>query len=276
MNPLALGLALSAAVLHATWNLFVKTSGDRMVAAFTVSAGGALLNLPVLAVVGLPDRKVWGLILVSSVIQTIYMLLLSQSYQHGDLAFVYPVARGVAPILVTFGGVVFLRDRISLLGMVGVAVVTSALAVIALARKSRSGLGWALATGTAIATYTVIDAAASRTDGSAIPVVGSMFVIHAIMLGLVVGAVRGRSELMSVARKYPWRALFGGAGSAAGYLMVMMAAVMAPVGLVSAVRETSVVLGVLAGRRFLSEHVTRIHLVAVGCAAAGTVLIGLS
>lgn len=276
MNPLALGLALAAAFLHVVWNLIVKLSSDRLVAAFTVSAGGAVLNLPVLAVVGLPDRKVWGLVILSAIVQTFYMVLLSKAYEKGDMSFVYPVARGFAPLLVTGAGVLLLGDRVGVGGALGVLVVMSALAALATGRNDRSGLGWALATGLTIATYTTIDAAASRIDGSAIPVIGAMFVVHTVFLGAYVASVRGPAALTEMFTGAPLRSLAASVGSATGYLLVMSAAVMAPVGLVAAIRETSVVLGVFAGRRFLAEHVTRLHWVAVGFAVVGTILIGTS
>lgn len=276
MNPLALGMALAAAFLHVVWNLVVKISSDRLVAAFTVSAGGALLNVPVLAFVGLPDRKVWGLVMLSAVVQTFYMVLLSRAYEKGDMSFVYPVARGFAPLLVTGAGVLLLGDRVGVGGALGVLVVMTALAALATGRSDRSGLGWALATGLSIATYTTIDAAASRIEGSAIPVVGSMFIVHTVLMGGYVAIVRGPGSLLELFITAPLRSLAASVGSASGYLLVMSAAVMAPVGLVAAIRETSVVLGVLAGRRFLSEHVTRLHWMAVGFAALGTILIGIS
>jgi drug/metabolite transporter (DMT)-like permease len=269
-------MALAAAFLHVVWNLIVKVSPDRLVAAFTVSAGGALLNVPVLAVVGLPDRRVWGLVMVSAVVQTLYMILLSKAYEKGDMSFVYPVARGFAPLIVTGAGVLLLGDRVGVGGALGVLVVMMALTALATGRSDRTGLGWALATGLSIATYTTIDAAASRLDGSAIPVVGAMFIVHTALMGAYVAIVRGPGSLLELFIGAPVRSLAAAVGSASGYLLVMSAAVMAPVGLVAAIRETSVVLGVLAGRRFLAERVSRLHWVAVGFAALGTILIGIS
>ncbi len=266
---------MSAAVLHVVWNLVVKVSGDRLVAAFTVSAIGALLYVPLLAVTGLPDRGVWWLIAVSSAVQTVYMVLLAKAYEHGEMSFVYPIARGMAPVLVTIAGVTWLDDSIRPAGVVGVLAVTGALMVLASGRSDRNGLGWALATGTAISVYTTIDAAASRLQGSAIPVLGSMFVIHATLLGLYVRGRRGPGALLGLFKVYPGRSLVAGAGSAGGYLLVMTAAVMAPVGPVTAVRETSVVLGVLAGRRLLSEQVTARQWWAVAVSVTGVIILAL-
>ncbi len=276
MHPLAFGLALAAAVLHVIWNFVVKASPDRLVAAFTVSGGAAVLALPVLAVTGLPDRRVIGLVLISGVVQTVYMIVLARAYEAGDMSFVYPLARGTSPLLITGAGVGLLGDSVSVPGAVGVAVVAGSLVLLSIARRRREGVWWAIATGGAIAVYTTIDAAASRLQGSATPVVAGVFVVHALLFGLYVARVRGVGAIGNRLRTEPMRSVVGGLGSGSGYLLVMTAAVMAPVGLVSAVRETSVVLGVLVGRRFLGESVSGLNLAAVLGAAGGAFLIALA
>ena len=104
MTLFALALALLAAVMHAVWNLLVKRSDDQLVAAWTVVAGAGILALPLLAVNGMPGRSVWDLIAISTVIQIGYVLLLSAAYRLGDLSFVYPLARGISPVLVAMAG----------------------------------------------------------------------------------------------------------------------------------------------------------------------------
>lgn len=272
MTSAALALALGAAVLHATWNLFVKASSDRLVAGFTVSVGAALLNIPVVLAVGLPDRRVWPLIGLAAVVQTVYMFLLVSAYKAGDLSFVYPIARGSAPIIVTVAGVMLLGDQVTPLGVAGVLVVAVALILLALGREDRAGLGWALATATTIALYTTLDAASSRIQGSALPVVATEFVVHGVLLTACVLVVRSPAQLLGAIRQSPWHGLVGAAGNALGYLMVMMAAVIAPVGLVSGVRETSVVFGVAAGRRILGEKVEFRQVASVALAVVGIVM----
>ncbi len=276
MHPAAFGLAFAAAFLHVLWNFVVKSSPDRLVAAFTVSGGAAILAIPVLALTGLPDRSTWGLVLASGVIQTVYMALLARAYEAGDMSFVYPLARGTSPLLVTIAGVTLLGDSVSLIGVLGVAIVAGSLFMLSVARRRREGAAWALATGAAIALYTTIDAAASRLQGSATPVVAAVFVIHASLFAVLVIRLRGVAAIVGRVRTEPFRSMIGGLGSGSGYLLVMTAAVIAPVGLVSAVRETSVVLGVLVGRRFLGETVSGLNLLAVVGAAAGAFLIALS
>jgi drug/metabolite transporter (DMT)-like permease len=269
----ALVLALLAAVMHATWNLLVKRSDDQLVAGWSLVAGAGILALPILTVRGLPDRSVWHLIAISTVIQIGYVLLLAAAYRVGDLSFVYPLARGTSPVLVALAGVIFLGDEISAAGWVGVGLVTAALIWLAWRRADKSGLGAALVTGGLIAAYTSVDAAAVREEGEALSVIGAEFVLLALALGLVVLLLRGPTAMMGMFRT-DWRsAVIGGFATGTAYLLVMIAALSAPVGLVSGVRETSVLIAVVASRLLLHEDVTRSHIWTVATATLGIALI---
>jgi drug/metabolite transporter (DMT)-like permease len=271
----ALGLALLAAALHAAWNLVVKASTDQLVAAWTIVAGAGLIALPVLVLTGLPDREVWDLILISTVVQVGYVLMLAVAYRLGDLSFVYPLARGTSPVLISFAGVAFLGDEISALGWLGVLTVTLALSLLAWRRPDRSGMWAALATGLGIAAYTSVDAAAVREQGEAVSVIAFEFVLLAVALGVVVLAVRGPKAMLGMVRDDWRKAVVGSVATGTSYLLVMVAALGAPIGLVSGVRETSVLIAVLASRLLLHEQVSRSQVWIVAFAVAGIVLIAL-
>jgi drug/metabolite transporter (DMT)-like permease len=276
MTLFALALALLAAVMHAVWNLLVKRSDDQLVAGWTVVAGAGVLALPILAFNGLPERPVWDLIVISTLIQVGYVLVLASAYRIGDLSFVYPLARGISPVLVALAGVAFLGDEISAIGWAGVFLVTAALVVLAWRRADRSGMVPAIATGFLIAAYTSVDTAAVREEGEALSVIGSEFVLLAIALGLVVLVLRGPRAMTSMFRS-DWRsAVVGGVATGTAYLLVMVAALSAPVGLVSGVRETSVLIAVVASRLLLHEEVSRSHLWTVAAATLGIALISLA
>ncbi|HEY7468274.1 MAG TPA: EamA family transporter [Acidimicrobiia bacterium] len=275
MTLVALGLALLAAALHAAWNLVVKASTDQLVAAWTIVAGAGLIALPVLVLTGLPDREVWDLILISTVVQVGYVLMLAVAYRLGDLSFVYPLARGTSPVLISFAGVAFLGDEISALGWLGVLTVTLALSLLAWRRPDRSGMWAALATGLGIAAYTSVDAAAVREQGEAVSVIAFEFVLLAVALGVVVLAVRGPKAMLGMVRDDWRKAVVGSVATGTSYLLVMVAALGAPIGLVSGVRETSVLIAVLASRLLLHEQVSRSQVWIVACAVAGIVLIAL-
>jgi drug/metabolite transporter (DMT)-like permease len=207
MSLFALALALLAAVMHAVWNLLVKRSEDQLVAGWSVVAGAAVLALPILAITGLPDRAVWDFILISTVIQVGYILMLAAAYRVGDLSFVYPLARGVSPVLVSLAGVALLGDEIPAIGWAGVFLVTASLVVLAWRRAM----------------------------------------------------MRGPRAMTGMFRSDWKAAVAGGFATGSAYLLVMVAALSAPVGLVSGVRETSVLIAVVASRLLLHEEVSRSH-----------------
>lgn len=276
MTVFALTLALLAAVMHAVWNLLVKSSEDQLVAGWTVVAGAGILAVPVLVLSGLPDRSVWDLILISTMVQVVYVVALAAAYRIGDLSFVYPLARGTSPVLISLAGVAVLGDEISPLGWLGVLTVTGALTLLAWRRSDRSGLGAALVTGVMISVYTSVDAAAVREQGSALSVIATEFVLLSIALGLVVILMRGPQAMLGMVRSDWRKAALGGLATAVAYLLVMVAALSAPVGLVSGVRETSVLIAVVASKLLLHEEVTRYQLGTVAAAVAGIALIAMS
>jgi len=275
MSLAALALALLAAVFHAAWNLVVKASDDQLVAAWTVVAGAAIISVPVLAFTGLPDSAVWDLLLISTAVQVVYVLMLALAYRLGDLSFVYPLARGTSPVLVSLAGVALLGDEISALGWLGVLTVTAALTFLAWRRLDRSGLWAALATGLMISAYTSIDAAAVRQQGEAASVIAAEFVLLAMVLGLVVLGMRGSEAMLGMVRADWRKAAVGSVATGTSYLLVMVAALSAPVGLVSGVRELSVLIAVVASRLLLHEEVTRSQIATVAAAAGGIALIAL-
>ena len=273
MTATAFGLVIGAAVLHAAWNMVVKASPDRLVAAWCVVVGAAVLNIPVLVIAGLPDPSVRTVIVISAAVHLVYNLTLVAAYERADLAVVYPIARGTAPLLVTILGVALLNDDVGITAGVGVCLVTAGLAVIALGGGQGRGVGWALATGVAIATYTVLDGAGVRAGGEAMRLLASVFVLHAVALTVVVALRRGLVPALGSAAADLRPVIVGGAGSAGAYLLVLMAARDAPVGLVAGLRETSVLIGIAAGRVILGEQVTARHLLAGTASVIGAVAI---
>lgn len=276
MSGAALALALGAAFLHAGWNLMVKAGRDRVLSFWAVTLGSAILNVPLLVVLGLPDPVTARYLVATTILHVIYGLLLVAAYERADLAVIYPIARGVAPLLVAVGGVVWLGDVVGPVGWVGIALVSLGIIGLAITAGVGSGVGWALLTGLAIASYTTVDGAGVRAGDEAVRYIGTMFVLTGIVwTGLV---LRRRGTVAAVAHvRTNWReVVFGGLGSAGAYALVMVAALLAPLGLVAGVRETSALIGIFGGYRMLREHVSRRHMVAAVVAVTGTVLIAVS
>lgn len=276
MSTEALLLVLGAAMLHAGWNVVVKASDDRLVATWAVATTGAIINIPVLAVLGLPDRSVAGWLALSSALHVAYGFALAGAYDRVDLSAAYPIARGTAPLLVAIVSVPLLGDSINPIGIIGIILVSASLAVIGL-RHVPSGVEWAVLTGLVIAAYTLSDGAGVRAGDESVRYIGALFVLQSILFTIVLGVVRGSTATMqSALTKQPLRLIAGGAASAGAYLLVMIAARTTPLGLVAGLRETSAGIGVLAGYAFLGERVTRQHAVAVTIAIAGAAAIAFN
>jgi drug/metabolite transporter (DMT)-like permease len=265
-------LALGSAALHAAWNLLVKTSSDRLIAAWGLYLTGGVLFLPLFLVVDRPGVDALPFLAASSIVHVIYVVALTRAYQHGDFSFAYPLARGGGALIAAIGGVLFLADSLSGLAWLAIAIVVGGLASLVGPGVSRIALLWAGLTAAMIGTYTTIDAAGARRSsglgyGIAI-VLGAGVVLTAAIVG------SGRGGRLGPALRREWRRfLVGGVCSTLAYSMVLAGARLAPVGYVAALRESSVVLGAGAGWLFLHERLGRARLASALVVTAGLVLL---
>ena len=274
MTAAAFGMVLLAAVLHAGWNLLVKASDDRLVTGWSQAAFGALVFSPVLVVTGVP-WEAWESIAASSLIHTGYALALIGAYDRADLSLVYPVARGTAPSVVAVGALILLSDNPGWIGFAAIALIVSGVIAIGLGGH-RPGIAWALLTAAFIATYTLVDGAAVRNLDAALPYTISVFWGNTILFTPIVIARRGLPRIMATVRAAPLQNALAGAASAGAYGLVLAAARFAPLGLVSAVRETSVILGALGGWLLLGEPFGKRRVAASVTIAAGLILAAMS
>lgn len=273
MDPLPLALVLGSALLHATWNLLVKSSIDRLVTAWAQVTAGAMVFLPFLIAADIPSRVLWS-VLASGAVHLAYGLLLVESYRHGDLSLVYPVARGSAPIIVTVVAWFLLADQPNPVALIAIGL--TAAGVLSVARGSWSvGVTFAVATGVAIASYTLIDAAAVRSLDSALGYTFAVFFSNAVFYTVYVVTRRTIGEIRAVVAVEWRRQLAGGLASTVAYGMVLAAARLAPIGLVSAFRETSVVFGAIGGWLILGESEAKARLGGAGLIAAGLAVLVL-
>ncbi|NNC42597.1 MAG: EamA family transporter [Acidimicrobiia bacterium] len=251
MSALPLVLVLSSAVLHASWNLVVKSSNDRLLAGWAQVVAAALVMSPLVVLNPIPAR-ILPFVALSAAVHTLYISSLVAAYERGELSLVYPVARGTAPLIVTIAAATLLDDIPSAGGIAAILLVV--IGILWLARGTNTnGLGWALVTAVTIASYTLIDGASVRTLDTAVGYTGAVFIGNAILLTPTVLVRRGFASIRQILIVEGGRNLLGGAASAAAYVLVLVAARLAPLGLVSAFRETSVVIGALAGWLVLSE-----------------------
>ncbi len=265
-------LALGSAVLHAAWNLLVKTSNDRLIAAWGLYVTGGILFLPVFLVIDRPGADTLPFLAASSVVHVVYVVALTRAYRHGDFSFAYPLARGGGALFAAVGGVLFLADSLSGLAWLAIAIVVGGLASLVRPGVSRVALLWAGLTAATIGTYTTLDAAGARRSsglgyGIAI-VLGAGLVLSAAIVA------SGRAGRIGPAIEREWpRFLVGGVCSTLAYSMVLAGARLAPVGYVAALRESSVILGAGAGWLFLHERLGRARLASALVVTAGLVLL---
>jgi drug/metabolite transporter (DMT)-like permease len=280
MATMALVLTLLAAVMHATWNFILKDSEDRLATVVGIALVGGLLYAPwIYWAEGLPTQVVEHLA-TSSLVHVAYFASLVIAYDRSDFSVAYPVARGIAPALVAVGGWVFLADSIGRVEAVGVAVIVAAILWIAWTPGSRtalrgSGVGWAAFTGLTIAVYTVIDAAAVRQAGKALAYSVSLALLSGAGLALLALRTRSAAEVLAPVRERPGAVGIAAALNIGAYALVLFAATRAPVALVSAVRETSVIFGAIAGLVFLGEPFGRRRLLGAAGVAVGVIVLGL-
>jgi multidrug transporter EmrE-like cation transporter len=275
---LATVLALTAAVLHAGWNFVAKRAeGDRYMVLWAQFFAGGLIAFPFMVgvqlTVGMPwQGYFWGAI--SGCTHLPYTWLLAKAYTHGDFSVSYPVARGGGAALAAIGGVVFLSDHLSPLEVAGIAIVVLGLALLAYG-ASPQNIAMALAVACTIGTYTVLDAQGARVTDS----IGYVFIticgtaVSNTIFGLATGRRHDMREMFIRNRQ---RAFVTGAASMVTYGLVLVAVQHAPVGYVTALRESSVVLAALAGWKFLGEgdHRRRITAAAVVFAGLLTLVLG--
>jgi len=265
-------LALGSAVLHATWNLLVKTSTDRLVAAWGLYLTGGILFLPVFLVVDPPGADALPFLAASSVVHVAYVVALTRAYEHGDFSFAYPLARGGGALFAAIGGVLFLADSLSGLAWLAIGIVVGGLASLVRPGVSRVALLWAGLTAATIGTYTTLDAAgARRSSGLGY---GIAIVLGAGLLLSAAIVASGRAGRLGPAIEREWpRFLVGGVCSTLAYSMVLAGARLAPVGYVAALRESSVILGAGAGWLFLHERLGRARLASALVVTVGLVLL---
>jgi drug/metabolite transporter (DMT)-like permease len=284
----ALALVLAAAVLHAGWNFLAKRSASGgLPVAWLVSATSAAVWTPLsvgVILFGSPRFGVPGLRWVagSAVLHIGYFLFLQLGYRLGDLSTVYPLARGVGPLLAALGGVVLLGERPGPLGYVGALLVAGGVLVLArsgartaAASGDASGVGAGVMTGLFIAGYTLWDAHAVADAGISPLLYGwATTVGETMLLGTV--AARSRPAVASAWRSYHREVLAVAVLAPLAYLLVLIALTQAPVSAVAPARELSIVIGVLLGGRLLKEADATMRVLAAAAVVAGVVALAVS
>lgn len=259
------GAVLLGALLHASWNALVKSSGDKPLDTALVHLLGAVVALPLLVIVGLPQAEGLPYIAASLVIHIGYYIALAGAYQHGELGLTYPIMRGFAPLLVALGSGSLIGEAPSPAAWFGVIGISTGVALVGLVRSAqalqhRKALMYAFTNAGIIAVYTIVDGLGVRTEvaagGSALRYVMLLFVLDGVAYPLLVWLRRGpqgRAGILAYARRRWPLAALGGSASIGSYAIALWAMTRAPVASVAALRETSVLFAAILGTLVLKE-----------------------
>jgi len=270
-----IALALFAAILHASWNAFLRVGTDRFWSVTVMSFSSTIAGVVMAFLTPLPTGTAWPFIILSSVLQVGYSVFLVAAYRQGELGQIYPIVRGVIPLLVTLGGFLFAGQHLSPVEIAGVVLLAAGIMSLALGagRATWVSIGYALLTGLIIATYGTVDAIGVRAGGNATSYTAWILIVYGIFLPVAYFAVRRRFDF-SPRKPGFGPAFLGGVFAMIAYAVIILAFTMGPAGPITALRETSVVFAVLIGWLFLKEKLTARRILACIVVAAGAILIG--
>lgn len=263
---------LFAAALHAGWNALVKTGLDRFSSILflgLVQGGLALVLLPFF---GLPPPRAWPWVLAGSALHSGYKLALIRPYGHGDLSQVYPLSRGTAPLIVAVAGALFLGETMDMARTAAVVAIAGGIMLMAgRGGLTRTGLFWALVTAGFTAAYTLADGVGARVAGSASAFILTMIFLDGLIMlawGLAARGPRGMAAMLPA-----WRpGVAAGAMSLGAYWIAIWAFTQAPLAMVAALRETSVLFAMLIAATALKERLTARRWAAAALILAGVML----
>jgi len=262
-GPIVLAV-LFGALLHAAWNALIKSGRDKALDTALVHSLGIFIAVPLVMVTGLPPVAAWPYMATSLLIHVGYYIALAGAYKHGDLSLTYPVMRGCAPLLVAMGSLSVIGEVISTIAWAGIALLCMGVVTLGLSPSALHGkdegrrgkaLGFALANAAIIALYTVVDGIGVRISGHALAYVATLFLFDGIpFLLLVLWRRRGQRRAALAYMAGRWKpALVGSAASLCSYGIALWAMTRAPIAIVAALRETSVLFAALIGALFLRE-----------------------
>ena len=275
MTIWVLAAVLGAAFLHALWNALIKLGTSKLTSMLILTLVQGGMGLLVALTRPFPDPQVWLWLLASGVFHAAYKLFLAFAYEQGDLSRVYPIARGAAPMLVLVISALLLPDVIATWEYIGILVL--GLGILLMARgvfssgESRRLVPLALGSAMATAGYSLVDGLGARASGDAVAYVGWLFTLDAVFFTPVCIALRGKSVLRASGKVWAIGGLAATASYGA-YAIAVWAMTVAPIALVAALRETSILFAVLIGWLVFGERMDKQKAVAAALIVAGVIV----
>ena len=287
MPPTALSLLFIAAVLHATWNLFVKRAWEKQIFTWCALIVGSICFAPFLAQVASFPLRIWPYVISSAIFEATYFYVLIHAYQNGDFSLVYPMARGTAPVLLTLWTMLFLGERPRLYGLIGIGLLVSGLIIVGgktwwTLRSLRgtsslhsSGLVLALGVACCISIYSAIDGAAVH-QVAPLPYTVLIITLTGLLLTPTV-IVHYRGKAIITEWRTNWtRIILVGILSLLSYMLVLLAYSIARVSYAGSIREISVVFAAFLGWRWLGEDFGLIRVIGSIFIFAGILVIAVA
>jgi drug/metabolite transporter (DMT)-like permease len=280
MPPYAVAIVLFAALLHSLWNALLKNSGDKRLTTIMITTAAGLIAAAVLPFLQAPAPASWPYLIASSCTQVAYFALLAAAYHEGDMSHAYPLMRGTAPLIVASVSASVIGESLSGGEWLGVALISAGVLGLAWRRAAhgvphRAATALALANAVVIAAYTLIDGLGVRRSQA--PAAYTLWIY--VLAGSVMLAwtlLRRPKEFRQYLRGRLWLGLATGAGTVTSYGLALWAMTLAPVALVAALRETSIVFATVVSVFVLKERITPQRLVATAMIAGGAIALRLA
>ena len=275
MTGLVFSSVVFAALLHAGWNALVKTGQNKQSGMLLLTLAHAFFGLCILPFVSLPQGTAWLWLIASGLIHMFYQLFLGLAYERGDLSRVYPIARGAAPMIVLIVSLSFGIDSLRGLDLLGILVLGLGIVLMAhgvfSSGEDRRLIPLALGSAAATAGYSLVDGMGARVMGDALAYVSWFLVLSAVFYTPVILALRGRSVLPRGGGQIAL-GLLAGFASFIAYALVVWAMTKAPIALVTALRESSILFAMLLGWLFFRDTMGPTKILAGLVIVAGVIL----
>lgn len=276
MDPAVAAAVLAAALLHASWQALVKSSGDGVVALAGMNLVSGTVALALLPFLRLPTPAAALVIALSLALHSGYKIALAQLYARADLSVGYPLARGMTPVFATALGLLFLGETPRGATLIGVLAISAGIAGLVFERGLRTlsaaSLLAAVAVGLSVAAYSALDAYGVRINGDWLGFTAWLVVADSALFLSYALATRREKALLQWRQAWG-RTLTSGALGLASYCVFMWALSRAQVGAVAALRETSIVFAAIVATLVLKERMTRARAVSIILVAGGAAAI---
>ena len=280
MPPHVVYIVLIAALMNASWNAIVKSGGDKLLTTVMITTAAACVAALALPFLPQPAPASWPFIGFTVLLQTLYYTLLVAAYRHGDMSHVYPIMRGAAPLMVAALSATLIGEAVSGARWLGIGLICGGVLGLALHRPGhsmtqRTATAFALGNACVIASYTLLDGLGVRRSGAPAAYALWIFLLNGTEQLLLILIWRRRAFAGYVRGRW-LQAVAGGASTVGSYGLTLWAMTVAPVALVAALRETSILFATVISALMLKERVTLQRLACIVLIIAGAVALRLA